>query len=618
MAVTDVKWNTALVGGNPVPFARSESHTIPPGATGYDGFDISPVVTDWADRRTPSNPAIPLNIMLRDQSDTGGNGGYSYNEAYILAATVTVQTSYYAGAEPARAWYMTFNTPDRTPANATAMPALADIDLDGTLEAAIPMGTIDGANWADPYSGNNPNQMWVIKDLNGSGGYGTKLGWPRPARDGIRGVALADFVPTTPTDDGHLEVLATNSQDEEGNNQDPNANIFSHLYVWRDSGASVSPFAPYNLDSTYGKGYGHSYTAPVVWDVNGDGALEALFACLGQTDVTNEYELGGKIQGVDPTGPNLFQTSPVVGDPWFVNSGPNESEFQTPPVLMESGGVIGDVAAASLYGWIYAWHPNGTPVFSAVDIGLPVYNSLCTADIDGQGTSSILVSTGNPGSYWFGQPNDGAVFCLNPNGTTRWRYPASGNQPAMESGIAVGRIRGNDQPPCVVVADAQGNVYALDPVANDAGREFWTNSIPLTTHPYFSGIRAQPLIADVNGDGYQDVVVGTTDGDIYAFDGPTGGVLWHAHTFWAPDTVWDGVTEHHHEEVVGLGIGNMRADAPTNATIVVTTGQAALTTPNPVGGHVLILDCGPGTYDSAYADWPQYQQNAQRLGLYQP
>jgi hypothetical protein len=31
---------------------------------------------------------------------------------------------------------------------------------------------------------------------------------------------------------------------------------------------------------------------------------------------------------------------------------------------------------------------------------------------------------------------------------------------------------------------------------------------------------------------------------------------------------------------------------------------------------MLILDCGPNTYDSSNLDWPQYQHDAQRTGHY--
>lgn len=47
-----------------------------------------------------------------------------------------------------------------------------------------------------------------------------------------------------------------------------------------------------------------------------------------------------------------------------------------------------------------------------------------------------------------------------------------------------------------------------------------------------------------------------------------------------------------------------------------SSGRAGTTSPNQVGGHAMVLEAGTGTFSPLRADWPQYQQNARRTGVY--
>jgi hypothetical protein len=83
-------------------------------------------------------------------------------------------------------------------------------------------------------------------------------------------------------------------------------------------------------------------------------------------------------------------------------------------------------------------------------------------------------------------------------------------------------------------------------------------------------------------------------------------------TFWAPTL--DGMRL---ESVFGTPVlCDLRGNGHLN--VVVATGQryiADVPTHTWKGfGHVLVLDCGPGTYGKIRLDWPQYRQNKQRTG----
>jgi hypothetical protein len=154
-----------------------------------------------------------------------------------------------------------------------------------------------------------------------------------------------------------------------------------------------------------------------------------------------------------------------------------------------------------------------------------------------------------------------------------------------------------------VAGDASGGVTAWKP----DGSILWR----ARTTPGYS-VEAEPAIGDVNADGTQDVVVGGTDGYVHAFDGETGETLWRVPTFWAPTL--DGMRL---ESIFGTpALCDLRGNGHLN--IVVATAQryiADVPTHTWKGfGHVLVLDCGPGTYAKGRLDWPQYRRDKARTG----
>lgn len=151
----------------------------------------------------------------------------------------------------------------------------------------------------------------------------------------------------------------------------------------------------------------------------------------------------------------------------------------------------------------------------------------------------------------------------------------------------IGRLQGSTAAPSIVAVDSSGYVVALN---GSTGAEQWHYDIkPLANntqkfqHRYLHGCIAEPLILDVNNDGYQDVIVGTTSGSIYILDGnmnATTRLLGQTHTFLSSQTVWrpnpmtatnDYVLEAPYEEIVGLAAGPLDPNHSSNTMLFATT-----------------------------------------------
>eukprot|EP01114_Cavostelium_apophysatum_P007935 TRINITY_DN2015_c0_g1_i4.p1 TRINITY_DN2015_c0_g1~~TRINITY_DN2015_c0_g1_i4.p1 ORF type:complete len:619 (-),score=171.94 TRINITY_DN2015_c0_g1_i4:75-1931(-) len=131
-----------------------------------------------------------------------------------------------------------------------------------------------------------------------------------------------------------------------------------------------------------------------------------------------------------------------------------------------------------------------------------VYSSPTVVDLDADGTLEILISTGT-----------GFIYALSSDGAQLEGYPIIGN-PFFAS-VTVEDVN-EDGLLEIIVTDTHSTVICY----SNAGEEIWASPI--------SGYSNQaPVIGDVNGDGELDVVLGTTEGHIFAFDGVDGQLLDH-------------------------------------------------------------------------------------------
>ncbi len=115
---------------------------------------------------------------------------------------------------------------------------------------------------------------------------------------------------------------------------------------------------------------------------------------------------------------------------------------------------------------------------------------------------------------------DGSVYCLSDEGQIRWRFFGDKFRASVP---AIGDVDGDGFSEVVYGTD-NGHVYCLD--RNGAVKWRWTGNMPFGR----SGIN----LADLNGDGTVEVLLARSnagrDCGLFALEGATGKLLWHAPT----------------------------------------------------------------------------------------
>jgi outer membrane protein assembly factor BamB len=266
-----------------------------------------------------------------------------------------------------------------------------------------------------------------------------------------------------------------------------------------------------------------------VGDIDGDGATEVVISSFDGA----VYAIDGSIQGVSTTPKWSFQTgaliwsSPALGDVdgdgdvevvvgsddmnIYVLDGrsgrekwrfPTMARVRSSPTLAD---VDGDGLMEIIIGSnkIYALDAAAHRLKWAHLLQTATFSSAAVADIDGDGRLEVVV-----GSY------DNIVYALDgSSGALKWQFFA-GNQ--VESSPAAGDIDGDGEVEVVFgvgsIADSgKKGIYALKGLD---GSPKWFFDLGEDER-----VISSPALADIDGDGEIEVVIGTNANILYAFSG---------------------------------------------------------------------------------------------------
>ena len=418
--------------------------------------------------------------------------------AVALAAPVVVAaTATPAAASISLAWTINTNGWDRS-----SSPTIADVNGDGTNDIVI--GHEDG---------------WLrVLEANGS----NLGGWPRQAGAAIDSTpAVGDL-----NHDGHKEIVVGLGSTLVPNQQ-------GGVVVFNANGTVHCRFRTLDYQNIWtnragADGYADGvFSSPSIGDVNGDGYPDIVFGGFDlhvyAIDRNCNEILSDNIEDTSWSSPALYD---VNGDGRLdILIGGDQSP----------GGLInwrgGEFRAIE---WTAVSFPpvpaNEHPCFHCSEIwkrqiGDTVFSSAAIGDIDGDGRPEVVVGAGG----YYGTTDGHRVWAWHvDDGSTvpGWPVLTAGNtMPAP----ALGDLDGNGIPE-IAVGSADGWLRAY----HGNGALMWARRLTHYTTPASpGGPVSSPIIADMNGDGHNDVGAGNDFG-FFVLDGRNAGVIaeineWEAH-----------------------------------------------------------------------------------------
>jgi hypothetical protein len=402
--------------------------------------------------------------------------------ATVMAACVLPVSAAHA-ADPTPNW--TTTTPNDW--NRTSSPVIADINGDGQPEIIV--GHEDG----------------YVRALEANGS--SLPGWPQPAQMGGSSPTAIDSSPAVAdlNGDGKKEVVV-------GLGSAFQTNHNGGVIVFRSDGSVQCRFLTrdtFNAATGQPGADGYSdgvFSTPAIGDVNGDGSPDIVFGSWDHyvhAIDKNCHELSGFPYFVDDTiwsSPALYDIDHDGRLEIFIGNdqtagGPDNWQGGELRALDWQNGVVREI-----------WKRQISDV---------IQSSPAIGDINGDGRPDVIVGAGNA----FNSIDSHRVWAFSAAtgaNLTGWPVTTGG---VTFSSPALGDLDGDGRPD-VVIGTSDGFVHAL----KGNGGHLWAVHLPFGTIRPGGAVNASPIIADMNGDGHNDVGVGN-DWGFFILDGRTGAIL---------------------------------------------------------------------------------------------
>jgi Peptidase family C25/FG-GAP-like repeat len=245
------------------------------------------------------------------------------------------------------------------------------------------------------------------------------------------------------------------------------------------------------------------WSSVAVGDLNNDGQKELVFGSNGTKLYVFRANGTEWMDGdANPTTNGVFK---VLG---------SDYNFGTPALADLDGNGELDIIYGSFDGYLYAWRPSGAnlPGFP-VNLHGPITASVAVGYLDGPGDTQldIVVPTGGD-----------SLFVIRADGSCKPGFPlwlklggsSKTPSPALADMNADGFVD-------IIVATTGGGIYCWN--HNGILQFPWGN---IRFSPLTSGAtESSPVVADINGDGVPDVVMGDETGELAAMSGVDGSML---------------------------------------------------------------------------------------------
>ncbi len=262
--------------------------------------------------------------------------------------------------------------------------------------------------------------------------------------------------------------------------------------------------------------------------------------------------------------------------------------FGTPAIADLDGNGVRDVVFGSYDGNMYAWRPDGSnlpgfPFAVPYPVGnepWPITCSPAVGYLDGPGdtTPEIVFSAANE-----------SLYVVEPDGKRRAGWPiwirTSGNSKMSSPALA---DMNNDGFLDIVFQSSNGGLYVFN---RSGGVLFGLANLRYSTLTT-GATESSPVVADINGDGFNDVVCGDETGTLSAFSGANGAML-------------PGFPIRLQGEVRGTpAVADIDRDGKTE---IVLSGWDK---------NLYVWDYDFPFQPNGTAPWPQFHHDARRTGFY--
>lgn len=321
-----------------------------------------------------------------------------------------------------------------------------------------------------------------------------------------------------------------------------------------------APFARTTYGSFYAHATSEAFSSAAVGDVTGDGSPDVVTG--GMDGYVRVFDTGGRLVGEAGTGPGAVQSSPVLVDVdrdgvldvtvgntagvvatygfrggtariiwWRQLNGPNGQRitgvFGTPAVTDLNGDGVLDVVVSSWDHYVYAFSTAGNSGAGSILPGWPQHlfdtswSSPAVGDVDGDGSPDVVVGgdcDGIAGQPCAGSPG-GFVWAFRRDGSLIWRHKVDGQ--VVWSSPALADLNGDGRLDVVVGTGLNFGGSAGSFVLAVEGR----SGARMWTAPTIGRVMASPAVGDVDGDGSPEAVVLSEGGQLRALRAD-GSVLW--------------------------------------------------------------------------------------------